>query len=134
MEWKIDSFLSEKFGVLTEGNLNAFISEKFAERKEHLKKAVKEYFEKYDELVPKLKETGTKMPREMELIEHYVNLENKVDNTLIHKIQAELGHPSISAKVELLEAFLALLIAIQKENETFFQILASKWDKDVGFY
>jgi hypothetical protein len=54
----------------------------------------------------------------------------------------ELGHRWLEtdgkkpAKVELLEAFLALLIAVQKENETFFNILASKFPstKDVGFY
>jgi hypothetical protein len=166
----LGSSLSDKFGVLTEGNLNALISDKFAERKEHLKKTEKEYSQKYKELMPTLKETGTKMPKEMEQFEDYVYLVKKVDPSLIHKIEAELHglqatypaefvttmgsssvgemeeihrwlntgekkrDPSMSAKVELLEAFLALLIAIKNENETFFQILASKWHKDVGFY
>jgi hypothetical protein len=52
--------------------------------------AASKYSGKYNELMPKLKDTDTKMAKEMEHFEDYVNLKKKVDPSLINAIQAEL--------------------------------------------
>jgi hypothetical protein len=157
---KVVMTIMNKWIVRVEGNMKEFISDKFSGRREHLNKAAKEYSEKYKELMPKLKETDTKMPKEMEQVEDYVSLRKSVDPSLMNEIEAELhgieatspaesvtemgspaadkqlgnrwfrwfftgkkeipapaeipaSDPSLSPKVELLEAFLAFLKAVE---------------------